>query len=186
MGEPFPNERVFLLDAEDKLVTEPDVEGEVCVAGSALALGYFNAPEQTVKSFVANPLNRAYPQPIYRTGDLARWSASGELFFAGRKDFQIKYQGHRIELEEIEKAISAVEGVERACCIFDEKKSRLYGFYVGSPDSAALHTDLSRTLPSFMIPGSLEQLEAMPLTKNGKIDRKALALRKTRRRRART
>ena len=183
MGEPFPNERVFLLDAEDKLVTEPDVEGEVCVAGSALALGYFNAPEQTAKHFVSNPLNSAWPQPIYRTGDLARWSEAGELFFAGRKDFQIKYQGHRIELEEIERSLSAVEGVERACCIFDEKKSRLYGFYVGSPDSAALHTELSRTLPPFMIPGFLRQLEAMPLTKNGKIDRKALSLTTTRRRR---
>ena len=183
MGEPFPNERVFLLDEEGRLVTQPDRSAEVCVTGSALALGYYNAPEQTAGHFCSNPLCPAWPQTIYRTGDLARWSRTGELFFAGRKDFQIKYQGHRIELEEIERAMDAVEGVERSCCVFDEKKSRLYGFYVGSPESAHLHLLLSQALPPFMVPGSLERLEEMPLNKNGKIDRKALLLRRSQRRR---
>ena len=95
--------------------------------------------------------------------------------FSGRKDFQIKYMGHRIELEEIERAMNAIEGVERACCLFDEKKSRLRGFYVGTLVKEELHAAMKRDLPVFMVPGILRQVETMPLTKNGKIDRKALA-----------
>ena len=83
--------------------------------------------------------------------------------------------GHRIELEEIEREMAAIDGVERCCCLFDEKRSRLKGFYVGSIDKEALHAAMRRALPEFMIPGILRQVEAMPLTKNGKIDRKALA-----------
>lgn len=182
IGRAFPNERVFLLNSDNKEVTEPDVSGEICVAGSALALGYYNAPEQTAERFVMNPLNPHYPERIYRTGDLGRYNEQGELVFAGRKDFQIKYMGHRIELEEIERAIAAVPGIERACCVFDEAKGRLYGYYVGGMDKKELYNTLSKTLPAFMIPGLLTSLPEMPLTKNGKIDRKALAQLKRRRR----
>lgn len=178
IGHPFPNERVFLLDSEDHVVTAPGTVGEICVAGTALALGYYNAPAQTAEHFVQNPLNPFYPERIYRTGDLGRYDKNGELFFAGRKDFQIKYMGHRIELEEIERAMSAVDGVERVCCIFNQEKGRLYGFYVGNLDRKALHKALSETLPVFMIPGTLTPLREMPVTKNGKIDRKALAQQK--------
>lgn len=181
IGRPFPNERVFLLDENDQMVTQPGAVGEICVAGTALALGYYHAPEQTAAHFVQNPLNPFYPERIYRTGDLGRYDKDGELFFAGRRDFQIKYMGHRIELEEIERAMSAVPGVERVCCIFNEEKGRLYGFYVGNLDRKALHNALSQALPVFMIPGTLTSLPEMPLTKNGKIDRKALAQQKRRR-----
>jgi len=95
--------------------------------------------------------------------------------FSGRKDFQIKYMGHRIELEEIEREMNAIPGVERACCVFDEKRSRLRGFYVGTVGPEDLHAILRRDLPAFMVPGFLRQVEAMPLNKNGKIDRKALS-----------
>ena len=175
IGRPFPNEDVFLLDGEDKPVTEPDAEGEICVRGTALALGYYKNPEQNAAHFVQNPLNKCYPERIYRTGDLGKYNELGELVFSGRKDFQIKYMGHRIELEEIERAMNAVDGVERACCLFDEKKSRLRGFYVGTIAKEDLGAILRRDLPVFMVPGILRQVEAMPLTKNGKIDRKALA-----------
>ena len=175
IGRPFPNEHVFLLDGEDRLVQEPDVEGEVCVRGTALALGYYRNPEQNAAHFVQNPLNPNYPERIYRTGDLARYNDRGELVFSGRKDFQIKYMGHRIELEEIERAMNAIDGVERACCLFDEKRSRLKGFYVGTIDKDTLHASMKKDMPAFMVPGILRQVEAMPLTKNGKIDRKALA-----------
>ena len=175
IGVPFPNEDVFLLDGENRLVEDPDTEGEICVRGTALALGYYRNPEQNGAHFVQNPLNPNYPERIYRTGDLGKYNDRGELVFSGRKDFQIKYMGHRIELEEIERAMNAIDGVERACCLFDEKRSRLKGFYVGSIDKDALHGAMKKDMPAFMVPGILRQVEAMPLTKNGKIDRKKLA-----------
>lgn len=174
IGKPFPNEDVFLLDSQNHKIDTPDTVGEICVRGSALALGYYRAPEQTAAHFVQNPLNSCYPELIYRTGDLGKYDADGNLIFSGRKDFQIKYMGHRIELEEIEGAISALEGIERCCCIFDEKKSRLKGYYVGSMEKEALHAILKEQLPAFMIPGFLRKVDTMPLTKNGKIDRKQL------------
>ena len=174
IGTAFPNERVFLLDEQNNPVREPGVPGELCVSGTALGLGYYAAPDQTGEKFPQNPLNSRYFDRIYRTGDLACWNDRGELRFLGRKDFQIKYKGHRIELEEIEKAMVETPGVERACCVFDEEKGRLYGFYIGGPDKKELHQTLSASLPVFMVPGRLVQVESMPLTKNGKTDRAAL------------
>ncbi len=177
IGRAFPNERVFLLDEQDRKITQQGVCGEICVAGTAVGLGYYCAQEQTACRFVQNPVNMAYHQRIYRTGDLGCFDEAGELRFMGRKDFQIKYKGHRIELEEIEKAMMAIPGIERACCIFDQEKGRLYGFYVGAMDKKELHKAMVQTLPIFMVPGRLTEVEVMPLTKNGKIDRKALAAR---------
>ncbi|MBR2589754.1 MAG: amino acid adenylation domain-containing protein [Clostridia bacterium] len=174
IGKPFANERVFLLDENNQLVTESEKTGEICVSGTALSPGYYNNPEQTAKAFVQNPLNPYYPEIIYRTGDLGRYDAQGNLFFGGRKDFQIKHMGHRIELEEIERAIHGVDGIHRCCCIFDERKSKLYGFYIGTYERRELFQILKDKLPEFMIPGALRKVEDMPLTKNGKIDRKAL------------
>lgn len=175
IGKPFPNEDVILLDENNNRISEVGKVGEICVRGTALALGYYSNPEQNAKAFVQNPLNPYYPELIYRTGDLARYNENGELVFSGRKDFQIKYMGHRIELEEIEREMSAVDGVEQCCCIFDEKKSRLKGFFVGSIEKDELATSMSRDLPAFMIPGVIRKVDEMPLTKNGKIDRKKLA-----------
>jgi len=174
IGKAFSNERVFLLDENDKLITEPETKGEICVSGTCLALGYYSNKEETDKHFTQNPLNKNYIELIYRTGDLGMYNKEQELVFQGRKDFQIKYNGHRIELEEIEKSMMKVEGIERACCLFNEEKQRLYGFYVGNMDKAELHTALKETLPVYMIPGILKQVDSMPLTKNGKIDRKEL------------
>lgn len=174
IGIPFRNEDVFLLDNENRKITEMETPGEICVRGTALALGYYRNPEQNAAHFVQNPLNPYYPETIYRTGDLGRYNELGELVFSGRKDFQIKYMGHRIELEEIEREMAAIAGVERCCCVFDEKKSRLKGFYIGSLDKETLHAEMKKKLPDFMIPGILRQVEEMPLNKNGKIDRKAL------------
>lgn len=175
IGRAFPNEDVFLLDETDHRITAPDTVGEICVRGTALALGYYGAPAQNAAHFVPNPLNPHYPELIYRTGDLGRYDAAGELLFSGRKDFQVKYMGHRIELEEIEREMAAIDGVERCCCIFDEKKSRLKGFYTGSAEKDELHAEMKKKLPAFMVPGILRRVEEMPLTKNGKIDRKKLA-----------
>lgn len=174
MGQAFPNEDVFLLDGDDQLVTSPNVVGEVCVRGSALALGYYRNPDQTAAAFPNNPLNPCYPERIYRTGDLARYSTLGELHFCGRKDFQIKHMGHRVELEEIERAVSNLPGVHRCCCVFHSEKHRLYAFYQGELTSKELRLQLLPTLPPYMIPNVFRQVDQFPLNKNGKIDRTLL------------
>ena len=129
IGYPFPNEKVFLLDEEDREIKEPGVLGEICVAGTALALGYYNNPEQTSRAFVQNPLNSRFEERIYRTGDLGYYGVDKELYFTSRKDFQIKHMGHRIELGEIEIAMERLEEIIRACCLFDEKKNKIIAFY---------------------------------------------------------
>ena len=174
MGRAFPNEKVFLLDENNQLITEKNVTGELCVSGSALALGYYRNPEQTAKVFVQNPLNDRYLETIYRSGDLAYYNDKGELCFASRKDFQIKHMGHRIELGEIETAMDKISEIQRSCCIFDTEKNKILGFYEGNIEKRALAKQLAGYLPNFMIPNVFRQVEQMPLTKNGKIDRKAL------------
>ena len=176
IGIAFPNERVFLLDEEDHLVTaeNPGVLGEICVTGTALALGYYANPEKTAEVFVQNPLNRRYLEPMYRTGDLGRYGEDGELYYATRKDFQIKHMGHRIELGEVEAACQALEGISRVCCIYDEPNTKIIAFYVGELESKEIIRGMGEKLPRFMIPNVFQKVDAMPLTKNGKIDRKAL------------
>ena len=174
IGIPFPNERILLLDEDGNIIKSSNTPGEICVVGTSLALGYYNNLEQTNKSFTRNPNQTNYFEMVYHTGDLAYFNENNELMFNGRKDFQIKYLGHRIELEEIDRAILNCDGVIRSCCLFDEEKSRLYGFYIGDISKADLHAKLSEILPVYMIPTVLVRLDAFPLTKNGKIDRKAL------------
>lgn len=174
IGRAFPNEKVFLLDEEDHLVTDEGVKGELCVAGTALALGYYNNSEQTAKAFVQNPLNRCYLERIYRTGDLAYYGADGNLYFASRKDFQIKHMGHRIELGEIELGLEKIDEIVRNCCIYDEEEHKIIAFYEGEIDKKQIIRTLGKTLPGFMIPNVFVQLETLPVTKNGKIDRKQL------------
>ena len=176
VGKAFPNEQVFLLDENDKLITDLEVQGEICVKGTCLALGYFNNKEQTNSRFVQNPLNDKYIDMIYKTGDLGEYNKDGEIVFLGRKDFQIKHMGHRIELEEIERAMEKVNGVERSCCIFNEQKGKLYGFYVGNTGKDEVVKYLRENLPVFMVPNKINQIEKFPITKNGKIDRKELAV----------
>ena len=172
-GIPFPDEKVFLLD-DGKLVSEPGAEGEICVGGITLALGYYNAPERTAEAFTQNPLTLAWPETIYHTGDMGFWDEDGLLRFCGRRDHQIKHLGQRIELGEIEYAACAVEGVDRACCLYDDAKKRIVLFYSGTPDSKQVKGALKLALPNHMVPNRLRQVEQMPLTKNGKIDRTAL------------
>lgn len=175
MGKPFPNEKVFLLDENDKLVTEAGVQGEICVGGTALALGYYKDRERTGQVFVQNPLNTAYNELIYRTGDVGKYNMDGDLVYVSRKDFQIKHLGHRIELGEIEAVTTAREGVTRSCCLYDSEKQRLILFYTGTREKIGLMKELRTVLPPFMLPNALIPLEEMPLNKNGKIDRKKLA-----------
>ena len=137
-------------------------------------MGYYKDPERTAAVFTQNPLNSAYLEPIYRTGDLVRLEENGEMVYVSRKDFQIKHMGHRIELGEIETAISAVEGVSRACCVYLHDKGKILAFTCGSADKKAITDGLHDVLPAYMIPNIFMQVEEMPLNKNGKIDRNAL------------
>ena len=124
--------------------------------------------------FGQNPLNKNYFERIYFTGDYGKYNELGELVFCGRKDFQIKYMGHRIELEEIDREIMKIKEVVRCCTLFDSDKSKLYGFYIGNISTSDLKIALSSHLPIYMVPSKIIQLEEFPLTKNGKIDRKEL------------
>lgn len=174
MGRAFPNEKVFLLDENDQLVTDKDAQGEICVGGTALALGYYKDRERTNQAFVQNPLNIAYNEMIYRTGDIGKYNEDGDLVYVSRKDFQIKHLGHRIELGEIEAVSMAREGVTRTCCIYEKEKQRLILFYTGDREKIELMKELRTVLPPFMLPNSLIPVEEMPLNKNGKIDRNKL------------
>lgn len=174
IGKAFPNERVFLLDDENKQVTCSDILGEICVSGTALALGYYRNWEKTEEVFIQNPLNTRYLEPIYRTGDLGRYDKDGQLYYVTRKDFQIKHMGHRIELGEVETAFQALENISRVCCIYDEANSKIIGCYVGELETKEIIAQLLEKLPKFMIPNVFFKVETMPITKNGKIDRKAL------------
>lgn len=174
IGIPFPNEKVFLLDDKNKLVEEAKVQGEICVSGTALSLGYYNCPEQTAKAFVQNPLNTKYAERIYRTGDLAYYNEEHQLCFVGRKDSQIKHMGHRIELTEIESAIEKVDEIVRVCCIFDETKNKIVAFYEGDIEKRQIVNELRMQLPAFMIPNVFRKMDAIPITKNGKMDRTVL------------
>lgn len=176
MGKAFPNERVMLLDDDDKLIEQNQAgkTGEIVVSGTCVTLGYFNNREKTDQAFVQNPLNKAYNELVYRTGDLGYYNENGEMCFSSRKDFQIKHMGHRIELGEIEMAINAIDGINRACCIFHQDANKILGFFEGSSDKKTITHELSLKLPKFMIPQEFIDVDQMPVTKNGKIDRKKL------------
>ena len=178
-GEPFANEKVFLLDDDDRLITKPDAEGEICVAGICLAIGYYRDKEKTGQAFVQNPINDRFYERMYRTGDIGKYDKDGNLIYISRKDFQIKHMGQRIELGEIEVSAMSVDGVTRACCTYDGKKKRINLFYTGDAGKEEVTAALQRKLPQFMVPGRTIRLDELPMNKNGKIDRAALAERST-------
>ena len=174
IGRPFPNTRVFLLDG-DREVTAPGEAGEICVAGTCLALGYYNDPERTAAAFCQDPLQSAWPERIYRTGDLGCWDQRGELMFLGRADSQVKYMGFRIELGEIEIAANAIPMVSSACCLFDQEREQLCLFYQAEQrDDQGVAQALRKTLPQFMVPTRLYWFRRLPENRTGKIDRAAL------------
>ena len=176
LGRSFPNTRVFLQDVDTKeRITCPGKQGEICVAGTCLALGYYAAYEQTQKAFVQNADISAYTSLIYQTGDLGKYDEDGNLFYVSRKDHQIKHMGHRIELGEIELVVNALEQIRMACCVFDEKKERLVLFYASAEVcDKEIRSAIRSKLPSFMMPAAFCHLEALPMSKHDKIDRNKL------------
>ena len=173
IGKAYDNYRVFLIDEHGN---EPAVgeQGEICVCGPILALGYYNDPERTAAAFTLNPLNKAYPERMYRTGDYGRLDEDGILHFCGRMDRQIKHMGHRVELDEVEHAANVVEGVAESCVIYNKAKEVLILFYTGDCDRRSLALALRDELPGFMVPRKIKKLEQLPKLPNGKYDMKKL------------
>lgn len=162
IGKPCANTRIYLLD------------GELCVTGTCLSPGYYNAPEKTEKAFVQNPFRPQIPEKIYKTGDLAEYNEYGELMFLGRADSQIKKSGYRIELGEVECALQSCEGVELCCCWYEEAEESIVAGYTGEASEKQLRSTLKKLLPKYMLPDKILHRDGMPRTGSGKIDRLAL------------
>lgn len=171
IGTQCRNKEVLVLNDKNQLVRQMET-GELCVRGSGVALGYYNNPEKTNQVFVQNPLHNNYEDKIYRTGDLVRYNEAGELVFVGRKDFQIKHMGNRIELEEIEVAVNSIENITTTACIYDELKQKIILFYTSHGNHEVdVINKIKLSLPKYMFPNILIKLDKLPYNVNGKIDR---------------
>lgn len=173
IGRSYNNVEAIILNEQEQLCSVNEV-GELCIRGSKLSFGYYNDPERTAQAFVQNPLNHAYPEIIYRTGDLGYVNERGEIMFVGRKDFQIKHAGHRVELGEIECVAAAVEGVEMCACVYDSDRQVIVLFYTGALEPSQLRHALKEKLQPYMVPGKVYHRDALPRTATGKIDRVSL------------
>lgn len=174
LGKPFPGRSIYLLDENGQVITEANKPGEICVTGESIAVGYFNNPEQTSLHFVTFTNPQGGSERMYKTGDMAYIADDGQMYFAGRKDFQIKHMGHRIELEEIEGGINNMPDVSRSICVYDENRHRISAYYTGDVDKKTLHLQLKEALPVYMVPNKFIHVSEFILNKNGKIDRKRL------------
>lgn len=174
IGYPFRNTGILILDENNQNITEPEVEGELCVRGTSLALGYYNNPEKTAAAFVQNPLNKSYPETIYRTGDMVFINNRGEIVFKGRKDSLIKHMGYRIELTEIEHVIiNTLHLVKNGCVVYNHDKKEITLFYEAEQElsAAEFRKAIGSNLPKYMIPVVYVRLEQLQRNTNGKIDR---------------
>lgn len=177
--EPLPigvacrNTDVLILNENNERCAEGE-EGELCVRGTSLAMGYYNNPEKTAAAFTQNPLNNSYPELIYRTGDIAVLTKDGIIQFKGRKDSLIKHMGYRIELGEIEHVIvNDLKIVKYCCATYNYSAKEIVLFYENDEEIPALEFRklLSKSFPSYMIPSRYERMDLLPRNTNGKIDR---------------
>jgi amino acid adenylation domain-containing protein len=178
IGVPIPDLRICLLD--EKLQPVPiGVPGEICVAGAGVARGYLNRPELTAERFIPDPFTNSGAK-LYRSGDLARYTSSGELEYLGRIDHQVKVRGFRVELGEIESSLNSHPSIRESTVIVMDSPGggNMLVAYIVPVEAAPAATDvrqhLSSRLPEYMIPSVLIPLESLPLTSNGKVDRRAL------------
>lgn len=173
IGKPFRNTGILILNERGE-PAGPDEEGELCVRGTSLAMGYYNNSEKTTAAFVQNPFNHAYPERIYRTGDIVAYNKYGELIFKGRRDTLIKHMGYRIELGEIEHVIIDTLKLVRNCCaIYHTAAGKITLFYEApSPlPEKEIRSSIGSVLPRYMVPAAYICLGELPRNANGKIDR---------------
>ncbi len=173
IGTPIANTQVYVLDGALRPVP-PGVAGELWIGGEGVARGYWQRPDLTADRFRDNPFHGGR---MYGTGDLVAWRADGRLDFLGRADHQVKLRGHRIELGEIEAALEALPGVAQAVALAREDQPgdvRLVAYVSGAGDEETLRSALADRLPAHMVPARILRLGSIPLTPNGKVDRKAL------------
>ncbi|PYC13225.1 non-ribosomal peptide synthetase, partial [Pseudomonas mosselii] len=175
IGRPIDNTRLYVLDAHDQPVPW-GVAGQLHIGGAGVARGYLGLPEQQAERFIASPFAKG--ERLYRSGDLVRQAADGSLAFLGRNDHQVKLRGLRIEPGEIEACLNRLPGVREALVLVHQHPHsgpRLVAYHTGQAQAAqALRESLLGQLPEYMVPALFIHLEAMPLTPNGKVDRKAL------------
>ena len=178
--EPLPigyacrNTDIIILDNDDNGVKDPNVEGELCVRGTSLAMGYYNNPEKTAAAFVQNPLNKAYPEVIYRTGDIVCYNEGGLIMFKGRKDNIVKHMGYRTDLGEIEHVIiNTLKLVKNGCIVYNQAQKEITLFYESEQEIPAseFRKKIGQALPKYMIPTVYNHLELLQRNTNGKIDR---------------
>jgi non-ribosomal peptide synthetase component F len=180
IGQPIANTEIYILDAEGQPQAPGEV-GEICIGGAGLARGYVNDPELTRDYFIELHPSASGSTRVYRTGDLGRWDDQGKLEFHGRIDHQVKINGFRIEVQEVESAIRRLPGmvdVAVAGVVGPSNQKRLYAFFVAEPNLnitlSELVSHLTRYLPKYMIPEKFWSLESLPSTPNGKRDTTAL------------
>ncbi|WP_259740775.1 non-ribosomal peptide synthetase, partial [Pseudomonas poae] len=180
IGGRIPDLRLYILDAQGQPVPH-GVEGELYVGGAGVARGYLNRPELNAERFLDDPFDTAPGARMYRTGDLGRRQADGSIDYLGRNDDQVKIRGFRIELGEIEARLAACEGVREAVVIAREDEpgdKRLVAYVIATegaePSAGELRTQLLVSLAEYMVPSAFVMLSDLPLTTNGKLDRKAL------------
>ena len=175
IGRACENMRIIILNEQNE-IAKPNEQGELCVIGTGVSLGYWNKPEISDKVFVQNPANPFYEERIYRTGDLAYITDDGLIMYDGRMDNQVKVKGNRIELGEIECAAMCVEGVKGACAVFDAPNEQIV-LFVESTQELILrkfNNELKKYIPKYMLPSRLVVMEKFPHTANDKIDRVTL------------
>ncbi|PRG57035.1 amino acid adenylation domain-containing protein [Burkholderia gladioli] len=182
IGRPIGNVRLYLLDAHGQPVPV-GTPGEIHIGGAGVARGYLNQPALSAARFLRDPFSETPHARMYRSGDLARYQPDGNLVFLGRNDDQVKIRGFRIELGEIEARLAEVEGVREVAVIVREDAAgdrRLVAYYTAADGQAeaagadALREHAANRLPRHMVPAAYVALDALPLTANGKLDRRAL------------
>ena len=176
--EPLPigyvckNSDILILVDRKRLVNKGE-QGELCVRGSSLALGYYNDPERTAQAFIQNPLNNHYPETIYCTGDVVYENEYGEIMYVGRVDSQIKHNGYRIELGEIETAILSSNLIKNCCVVYDFNNKKIIMFYQsdGALNMAEFRKSVLTRIPKYMMPAEYHREDILQQNGSGKIDR---------------
>jgi amino acid adenylation domain-containing protein len=172
IGYARDNMELLIID-QNREVARGEI-GEIYVKGTSISPGYWNAPEETAEGFVQNPLHKVYPDIVYKTGDLARVNDRGELLFMGRKDTQVKFYGTRVELTEIERTATMIEGVKNACVLFLEELNKIVMIYEADRELNKYETILTLKSSLIAYPTEFIRVERLPFNANGKVDRVTL------------